>query len=164
MERDWRRNNKRFFNEFEKEIEQIDELVKSMMQSMGKEPHVYGFSINVGPDGIPHIERFGNMMPFGKEGDVREPFTSSIIDEKNDELKITAEMPGVNKEDIELNVAENEVVIKTETENRKYCKYIPLQTLVDPEKASAKYNNGVLEITIKLKESKKPEGKSIKID
>ena len=62
MERDWRKTEKGFFNEFEKEIEQMNDLVNRMMQSMGKEPQVYGFSMQVGPDGIPHVERFGNVI------------------------------------------------------------------------------------------------------
>ncbi len=163
MERDWRK--KGFFNDFEKEIEQMNELVSRMMESLGKEPHVYGFSMQVGPDGIPHVERFGNVIPVGKDSDVREPFTSSLIDEKSNELNITAEMPGINKEDIELNATENEVIIKADSNARRYYKFLKFQRPVDPDSASAKYNNGVLELTIKLKEiKKKPDGRSIKIE
>jgi HSP20 family protein len=164
MFKDWKRTDKGFFNEFEKEMEQINDLMNHMMQSIGKEPQVYGFSMQVGPDGIPHIERFGNVAPLGKDSDVREPFTSSMIDEKNNEFNITAEMPGINKEDIELNATENEVVIKANSAARKYYKLIPATSPIDPESASAKYNNGVLEVTLKFKESKKPQGKNIKIE
>jgi len=164
MFKDWRRTDKGFFNEFEKEMEQINDLMNHMVQSIGKEPQVYGFSMQVGPDGIPHIERFGNVVPVGKDSDVREPFTSSMIDEKNSEFNITAEMPGINKEDIELNATENEVVIKANSAARKYYKFIPATSPIDPESASAKYNNGVLEVTLKLKELKKPQGKNIKIE
>jgi len=164
MFKDWRRTDKSFFNEFEKEMEQINELMNRMMESMEKEPQVYGFSMQVGPDGIPHIERFGNVVPVGKDRDVREPFTSSMIDEKNNEFNITAEMPGINREDIELNATENEVVIKANSAARKYYKFIPAASPIDPESASAKYNNGVLEVTLKLKGEKKPQGRNIKIE
>ena len=164
MEKDWRKTGKGFFNEFEKEIEQMNDLVNRMMQSMGKEPQIYGFSMQVGPDGIPHVERFGNVIPVGKDRDVREPFTSSMIDEKNNEFNITAEMPGISKEDIELNATENEVLIKADSNARKYYKYIPAPSPVDPDSASAKYNNGVLEVTLKLKDTRKPQGKTIKIE
>jgi len=60
----------------------MNDFVNRMMQSMGKEPQIYGFSMQVGPDGIPHVERFGNVIPVGKDRDVREPFASSMIDEK----------------------------------------------------------------------------------
>jgi HSP20 family protein len=164
MERDWRKTGKGFFNEFEKEIEQMNDLVNRMMQSMGKEPQVYGFSMQVGPDCIPHVERFGNVMPVGKDKDVREPFTSSLTDEKNNELNITAEMPGISKEDIELNATEKEVIIKADGNGRKYYKLIKTPVLVDPDSAAAKYNNGVLEVTFKFKDNLKPDVKSIKIE
>lgn len=164
MERDWRKIDKGFFNEFEKEIEQMNDLVNRMMHSIGKDPQIYGFSMQVGPDGIPHVERFGNVIPVGKDRDTREPFTSSMIDEKNNEVNITAEMPGIRKEDIELNATENEVVIKADSNGRKYYKYIPAPSPVDPDSASAKYNNGVLEVTLKLKDTRKKEGKTVKIE
>lgn len=164
MERDWRKTEKGFFTEFENEIEQMNDLVNRMMQSMGKEPQVYGFSIQVGPDGIPNVERFGNVIPVGKDRDVREPFTSSLVNEKKNELNITAEMPGINKEDIELNATEKEIIIKADSNARKYYKFIKTPDSVDPDSAVAKYNNGVLEITFKFKDMKKPEGKPIKIE
>jgi len=164
MERDWRKTEKGFFTEFEKEIEQMNELINRMVQSIGKEPQVYGFSMHVGPDGIPHMERFGNVMPVGKDRDVREPFTSSLVDEKNNELNVTAEMPGINKEDIELNATENEVVIKADSKARKYYKFIKTPGPIDPDSAAAKYNNGVLEVTFKFKNARKPDRKSIKIE
>ena len=164
MEKDWRKTEKGFFNEFEKEIEQMNDLVNRMMQSMGKEPQVYGFSMQVGPDGIPHVERFGNVLPVGKDRDVREPFTSVLINEKNNEINITAEMPGIAKEDIELNATEKEVIIKADSNGRKYYKFIKTQVPVDPDSAAAKYNNGVLEVTFKFKDEKKPDVKSIKIE
>jgi len=164
MERDWKKTDKGFFAEFEKEIEQMNELINRMTQSMGKEPQVYGFSMQIGPDGVPHMERFGNVIPVGKDRDVREPFISSFVNEKNNELNITAEMPGINKEDIELNATENEIVIKADSNARKYYKFIKTPCPVDPDSAAAKYNNGVLEITFKFKDMKKPYGKSIKIE
>jgi HSP20 family protein len=164
MERDWRKTEKGFFNEFEIEIEQMNDLVNSMIQSMGKEPHVYGFSMQMGPDGLPHVERFGNVMPVGNDRDVREPFTSSLVDEKKNEFNITAEMPGIKKEDIELNATEKEVIIKADSNARKYSKFIKTPGLIDPDSAAAKYNNGVLEVTFKFKDMKKPERKPIKIE
>ena len=167
----WRRTDKGIFEEFEKQIEEMNDLMEKMMRETGKEPLVYGFSMHIGPDGIPHVEQFGNVRQGGMEQiglpkgqDVREPFASSIIDEKNKELCITAEMPGIRKEDIELNAAENRLVIKADSNGRKYFKTIAVPAPIDPDSARAKYNNGVLEVTLKLKGSVKPEGKTIKIE
>ncbi len=166
----WRKPEKGFFEEFEREMEEMNRLIESMMRSTGSEPLVYGFSVHVGPDGVPHMEHFGNVRPaptlnVREDGrNVREPFTGSMIDEKSNELKITAEMPGIKKEDIMLESTENEVVIKAEGEGRKYYKSINTPSPVDTDSVTAKYNNGVLEVTLKLKETPKPKGKAIKIE
>ncbi len=170
----WKRTDKGIFEEFEKQIEEMNELMEKMMHETGKEPMVYGFSMHVGPDGIPHMEHFGNVrqdglpqiagLPGPKDQDVREPFASSIIDEKNKELCITVEMPGVRKEDIELNATENQLVIKADSNGRKYFKTITNPSPVVPDSAGAKYNNGVLEITLKLKGGSEPERKTVKIE
>ncbi len=170
MFRGWRRPEKGIFEEFEREIEEMNQLIDRMMSSNG-EPLVYGFSMQVGHDGVPHVEHFGNIRPADSglnviepEQGVREPFTSSIVDEKNNELNITAEMPGIKKEDIKLNATESEVVIRAEGSGKKYYKTIDTPCMVDPDSARAKYNNGVLEVTLKLKEAPKPEGKAVKIE
>lgn len=167
MFRGWKKPEKGFFEEFEKELEEMNELINRMMRSTG-EPLVHGFSLRVGADGVPHVEHFGNVMPArveeSRENDVREPFTSSIVDEKSNEFNITAEMPGIKKEDIELNATESEVVIKADSEGRKYFKSVNTPCPVEPDSARAKYNNGVLEVTLKLKEFRKPKGKTVKIE
>jgi HSP20 family protein len=73
-------------------------------------------------------------------------------------------MPGIEKTDIEVNATESEVVIKAEGSGRKYYKSIVTPSPVDPDSANAKYNNGVLEVTLRLKESNKPKGKKIDIE
>ncbi len=163
MFRGHRRHDKWGFDEVERMIEELNHAINQMMRSLSNEPLVYGFSVQVGPDGIPHVEHFGNVRA-GEKENVREPFTSSIVDEKSNELKITAEMPGVEKKDIEVNATENEVIISAESYDRKYYKKIKTPCSVDPDSATGKYNNGVLEVTLKLKEPIKPKGKTIKIE
>ena len=161
----WRKNDTGIFDQFEKELEEMNEMMNSMM--LGDKPVVYGFSVQVGPDGVAHVEHFGNVRPgqsVRPEQDIREPFTSAMIDEKNNELNITAEMPGISKENIEVSATEEEVFIKAEGEGRKYFKNIKAPAPVDPDSSRAKYNNGVLEVTLKLKELHTPKGKKVNID
>ncbi|PKL52862.1 MAG: hypothetical protein CVV36_10185 [Candidatus Methanoperedenaceae archaeon HGW-Methanoperedenaceae-1] len=87
-----------------------------------------------------------------------------VVDEKKNELYITAEMPGVEKEDIEVSATENEVLIKAGHGERKYNKTVKTPGEVEPDSATAKYNNGVLEVTLRLKTFMKPEGKSVKVE
>jgi HSP20 family protein len=167
MFKEWRKTEKGFFNEFEKELEEMNEIVNTMMRNLDKEPHIFGFSMMVGPDGVPHMEHFSNVNPAAteekKQDAIREPYTSMITDEKSNELKITAEMPGIKKEYIEVNATENEVIIKAEGEGRKYYKSLQIPS-VDPDSSKAKYNNGILEITFELKEAHKSKGKTVKIE
>ena len=169
MFRGWRKTDMGVFDVIEKEIEEMNRFMNQMINQSGSKPGVYGFKLQVGPDGIPRMEQFGNLRPLANEGteiaevNVREPFVSSIIDEKNNVLNITAEMPGIQKKDIELSATENEVIIKT-TGERKYYKVFPAPCPVNPDSSKAKYNNGLLEVTLKLMDSKKPDRKSINIE
>ena len=164
MFRGWKRIDKGFFDDFEKDLEEMNGIIDSIMRNPS---HVYGFSMMVGPDGVPHVEQFGNMNPTvlneNKDNAIREPYTSSISDEKKNELYITAEMPGIGKEDIEVNATENEVIIKAQGGGRKYYKSVQTPA-IDPDSSKAKYNNGVLEVILKLKEVTKPDGKKINIE
>lgn len=155
-----------WFDEF-KELDEIFEQVSRALKS-GKvgEPLYYGFSVSIGPSGVPEVETFGNIQPT-ETGEVlaraREPFSDVIVDEKNSEVIVTAEIPGTAEEDIEINAAENSIEIKAETKDKKYYKSLPLAVEIDPNSANTKYNNGILEIKARLKKSK-PKGVEIKID
>jgi Molecular chaperone (small heat shock protein) len=81
---------------------------------------------------------------------------------ENDVVRIVIELPGVQKEDIQLDCTETSVTVSVDTESRKFRKAVPLQTNIDVDSAKAEYNNGILEITVNSK-SKAPEGKRIDI-
>ena len=54
--------------EFEEMHERMDKVFKHAMDGKLEKPNsggpfVYGFSMRTGPDGIPHIQQFGNMSP-----------------------------------------------------------------------------------------------------
>ncbi|MDG7000401.1 MAG: Hsp20/alpha crystallin family protein [Nitrososphaerota archaeon] len=133
-------------------------------------PFVYGYSVTIGPDGKPVIREFGNMKPGTPSGrpamqlkSEREPVVD-IIDLEN-QLKVVAELPGVRKEDIDLNVNEHGITIRVDTEKRKYYKELELPAEVNASSASASYNNGILEVTLdkKAKETAK-KGTQIKVE
>lgn len=159
------------FDEMDRMMEDMMETARMWRAGMGSmegEPVVYGFSMEIGPDGIPRIQHFGNVRPTRMgivESGVREPFTSTIVDEDTNSLKVTVEMPGVSKENISLSATENSLTIdaKTDDGKRKYYKELFDLPAIDPNSAEAVYNNGILEVTLKLKEEKRKEGKSIQI-
>lgn len=108
---------------------------------------------------------------FGNEGSenllgFREPLAD--IKQTDSEVKVALELPGVNKEDIELEVKDNMLLVKVQRsqeikEDKKgYLRYerryqgfhrvIPLPAVVKADEASAEYKNGVLQVSVpKLK-------------
>lgn len=67
------------------------------------------------------------------------------------------------RNDMGVSATENEVIIKT-TGEREYYKVFPAPCPVNPDSTKAKYNNGLLEVTLKLMDTIKPDGKSINIE
>jgi HSP20 family protein len=136
-------------------------------------PFVYGYSMTVGPDGKPVIQEFGNVKPskrpraFGAEQpalepqDTREPLVDVINEQQ--QVRVVAELPGVDKSDIKTTISEDTLTIKVDSATRKYYKEVPLPAPIDPDSSRASYNNGVLEIALK-KLQQKPRGREIKID
>jgi HSP20 family protein len=157
----------RIFNEMFKE-----NLPEKFSDSEDVQPFVYGFSMRVGSDGKPSIQEFGNtqvgkIRKLGEESErpleleEREPLTDII--EGENEIYITVEIPGVEKEDINLNVMDNTLTIDVDVEKRKYHKKIKLSSEVDPNSTVATYKNGVLDITLKRRGKKKEAGTRINI-
>jgi HSP20 family protein len=117
-------------------------------------PIVYGYSVTIGPDGKPVVREFGNVR--SGEGrswkaiqEKREPLVDVVSSGK--EVRVIVEMPGVNKEDINVSVNEKSMTISVDSGERGYHKELDLPGIVDPKGAKSKYNNGVLEVTIPLK-------------
>jgi HSP20 family protein len=129
-------------------------------------PFVYGYSVTIGPDGKPKIREFGNVKPGTTMGrpridikEQREPLVDVM--QTDGEVKVIAELPGVEKEDIKLHGTENSVTITVDTPERKYYKEVELPAKVETKKTKASYKNGVLEITLEKKKEKEFKGEPI---
>lgn len=138
-------------------------------------PFVYGYSMTIGPDGKPKIREFGNVKPTLKPEafgiarprldvrEEREPLVDVIS--TDGEVKVIAELPGVEKGDIKLRGTENTLTLSVDTPQRKYFKDVELPAKVKIKEAKTTYKNGVLEVTLpKIEEEKKPKGEPIKIE
>ena len=137
-------------------------------------PFVYGYSMTIGPDGKPKIREFGNIKPSSDPESCRvdqpcldvkqerEPLVD-IVD-KDGEIKVIVELPGVEKKSIKLSGTENILTISVDDPERKYYKEIDIPTKVDPKKAKTSYKNGVLETTLPKIEEKKQGGEEIKVE
>jgi len=177
----------RWFSDFDEMFERMfEDMARGMPKDLMTErklpdgstirqfgPFVYGYSMSVGPDGKPIIQEFGNVRPskkpgaFGFEQPALEPMDSRepLVDVINEpeQVRVVAELPGVEKSDIRTSISEDTLTIKVDTVGRKYYKEISLPTGVDPDSSKASYNNGVLEIILR-KIKPRPRGREIKID
>jgi HSP20 family protein len=165
-------------SEFRKMRKQMDNLMRDAVEgnvsdNSTKSPFVFGFSVTTGPDGIPKFEDFSNnrIGPLSssknesKEAAVdtnREPLTE--VNETDSDIAITVELPGVTKEDIDINVTENKVEVKVGTESRNYFKRIDLSHEVQSKSSKATYTNGILDLVLKKKISEKAKGTKVKVN
>ena len=99
--------------------------------------------------------------------------------EKNGHLIVKAELPGVNKEDVKVEMDDGDLVIdgerKAESEVREQDYYrmertygsfhrrLPIPLDVKPEQIKATYSDGVLEIQIPKPARTSPEPKKINV-
>jgi HSP20 family protein len=171
------------FKETEKMIEEeFRELSKRAPKNLVRErimpdgsrvtewgPFVYGYSITIDSDGKPRIKEFGNIKMGSRAGrpmlDVaerREPLVDVMTTDKD--VKVIAELPGVQKEDIRLKGTAETLTISVDTPERKFFKEVELPAKVDVKNAKSTYKNGVLEVTLPKIGEKEPEGEHIKIE
>ena len=155
--------NDDFINQMTQEIERmmkqmnIDIHNPESIRKMG--PMVWGWNMQVGPDGKPTFKKFGNVKPSVRGEPVatkdREPLVDVFVEDK--QVRIVAELPGVGKDDINVKTTETRVLIDAKSGERTYSCQRDLSVSIKPKTASAKYRNGILELTIERKEPAKAE-------
>jgi HSP20 family protein len=175
-----------FFGDIDKMFEEMermmDEEFKSFTERVPKEyvkerklpdgstvkelgPFVYGYSMKIGPDGKPEIQEFGNIKK-GLKGppqvkEEREPLVDIV--ETETEVRVVAELPGVEKTDIKLHGTEDSLDISVDTPQNKYYKEVQLPAKVKVQEAKSTYKNGVLEVILPKQEPSKNAGVPINV-
>lgn len=134
-----------------------------------------------------------SLGPFGRDRDLFDAFRkfgptatsgydlmpSMDVKETDTEFHVSAELPGMEEDDIELTLADGQLVIKgqkkEETKSdddghhlmeRRYgsiYRSLPLPDGVDENSVEATYDKGVLNVTLKKTKSKKKAARSVKI-
>ncbi|WP_420544572.1 archaeal heat shock protein Hsp20 [Nitrosopumilus sp.] len=128
-------------------------------------PYYYGYTMTTGPDGKPIVREYGNVKPgLLPHSDTRDPNVDTVVDEKEKTVKLIAEMPGVDKSNINVVFEKNTVKIDAEQGKKKYHSQVPLKVKVDENSVKASYKNGILEVTLKILEEEKPQGKKVNVE
>jgi HSP20 family protein len=117
----------------------------------GKEVRgVYGFTVKVGlGDQGACIEPFGNIHRDTQSGqaevrEVREPMVD--VFEEDDHVLVLAELPGIGKDDVRVDLKDDVLTITAERGDKKYRKEVLLPCAIPKERMQVACNNGVLEI------------------
>ncbi len=110
------------------------------------------------------MEQLGmtNWLPSNIGGDIKVP--PADVKETDEAVIVTLDLPGIDKNDIDISVMDNELHVvaerKEETEEseksyhkhertyNRFERWIPLPVAVKAEEATAKMDNGVLNITL----------------
>ena len=107
-------------------------------------------------------------------------FTPQLdVTETDKEIKICAELPGIESKEIEVNVTDDELIIRGEKQSERssdekgrqwtertygsFERTIPLPADVNGEKAKSEFKNGLLRITLPKREGAKPRSHKINV-
>jgi len=159
VDRLFKRMSRSFMN-----LDDVFEGFRDTGDSKSYGPIYYGYTMTVGPDGMPVVKEYGNVKPeLLPTSDTREPLVDTLVDEKEKVLTLVAEMPGVEKKDVKVVVEDKTVCIDAEHGKKKYHAKVPIKQKVNKDSANASYTNGILELKFKLEEPEKPKGKTVEV-
>ena len=124
-------------------------------------------------------QRWGGIIPRETWLDTDTKITAIDMVDTGKKYKITAEMPGVNKKDIEVNITPNNISIcgETKTESKEkdegwvrhersystICRTMMFPEEVNPDKADATLKDGILEISVNKKTPTSGKGRNIPV-
>lgn len=115
---------------------------------------------------------FGPWSLFGGAGGAGESAWAPPVEvrERNGNLEVIAELPGLNKEDVKVEYTEGSIVIQGEKRREKetdeggfhrsersygrFYRQIPLPEGAEADKAKAEFKNGVLQVQIPIPQQK----------
>ena len=115
-------------------------------------------------------------------GELPMPFEGKMprvdVIDRDDEIIVKAEVPGVDKKNLDISVTDNTVSIKGSTSHEEkeekddyyhceisrgsFSRVLPLPAEVEADKASSKFKDGVLELT--LPKAKKTKRHTVKVE
>jgi HSP20 family protein len=124
------------------------------LDPQGKLRGVYGFSVKtgIGEQGRQEvkIEPFGNVRRGSSADsladDVREPLVD--VYEEGDHVLVLAEIPGVSKKEVQLDLSQDRLTICAQRGEKRYRKEVLLPESFTPEKMHWQCANGILKIRL----------------
>ena len=99
-----------------------------------------------------YVHQFGDFRhptqsDSSQVGEECEPLIDLFLDETS--VVVVAELPGIDKESIEVDATEDKMTISVNSARHKYYRDLNLPAKVDPKSSAASFKNGVLEVRLK---------------
>ncbi len=91
------------------------------------------------------------------------PHMFACLDDKGVNYLVEVELPGVKKKDIELSMHEDIIHVQADRKDLEFHGHMHFPLKVNPKKAKAQFNSGLLKVTVPLKEKLVPPMK-IKVE
>lgn len=91
------------------------------------------------------------------------PTMSARFNEVGDGLEFVAEMPGIEKDGLEIEATSSKLTIRGNGPKRSYEATVPLRYKVNPDTAEASLNAGLLELGLKLQTPMKEKTTKIEV-
>lgn len=148
----------------------FDDFFETFRQNM---QNMQNFMEQTWPSSMGQMRGITPYEFFDKIADTRLPLCDVI--DRGDRYEINLEVPGINKEKIDVKATKHSITIsgsqteKTKEKGKKYVysersyksfhRQIPFTQEIVPSQINAKVNDGVLEINIPKKNPATPEGK-----
>jgi HSP20 family protein len=157
----WRWKKRSGLDEFSKEFDKLEKMVDEMMNDSTKVfvekheekfPNLYFFdpSVSIGPAGKSQVHRSSWLQSPPQDAQRKkenEPLLDILDYEK--EVIVVAELCGVDKKDMKLDVSESALRISVDTPERSFHENICLPAKVSAHSIRASCKNGVLEVRLK---------------
>ena len=84
------------------------------------------------------------------------------VEDRDESIVLSADLPGIEKKDIELKIDSHSIAFSAETEERNYDFGQSFDFELNPDEVKATFNNGVLDVVVKKAEG--TQGKTIEIE
>ncbi|WP_321417306.1 Hsp20/alpha crystallin family protein [uncultured Methanomethylovorans sp.] len=149
-------------------FDHIDSLINRMKQNLEPgfhklpSPFFYGFSVIKNSEEESEIREFGSLYlaSAGESGGEQKCLIQKhkpliYLIEKDNEIYVTAELPGISKGQIILKATDSFLDLKASHGERKYSERVLLPSKVDPDSARATCRNGILEVILKVFDAEK---------
>ena len=147
------------FRDFDDMFEELIKGMESGEMQQGGGPFFYGRSWSQRPGEEPEVREFGNVHPGEETFEIGERKPLLDVFDTDETVHVVAEMPGIEKGDVELSIDGRELYLKASHGDRHYNETVELPTDVEESSAKATYKNGVLEIILKKVKSTKKRNK-----